>query len=270
MKVLTVYAHPNPKSFNHAVLEQFTAGLKDAGHISEVVDLYAIKFNPVVDSRDSPSWVTGDTPLRVLESMNLRQLVLDSCKNPFQRVLARRWLRGKDLPSVARAIHEAIPRDVAEQQRKVRESDGLAFIAPVYFVGFPAILKGWIERVFTLGFAFELSSEGWAGDVDGRIPLLRHQKALVINTTVFDEKSYQTGIEQAMTRLMDDWCLRYPGIKNVEHVYFYAMHDFDVDKRRSYLERAYRLGKEFAPSVDAAIPTAEPGGHANRSPDPKS
>ena len=108
------------------------------------------------------------------------------------------------------------------------------------------------ERVFTLGFAFELSSGGWAGDVDGRIPLLKHQKALIINTTIFDQKSYQTGIEQAMTRLIDDWCLQYPGIKNVEHVYFYAMYDFDADKRQRYLEQAYQLGKEFDPSLRAA------------------
>lgn len=32
MKVLTVDAHPDPKSFCHAVLEEFTAGLCDAGH----------------------------------------------------------------------------------------------------------------------------------------------------------------------------------------------------------------------------------------------
>jgi len=41
MKVLTVFAHPNRKSFCHAVLDQFTKGLQDAGHTSEVVDLYA-------------------------------------------------------------------------------------------------------------------------------------------------------------------------------------------------------------------------------------
>jgi len=28
MKVLTIYAYPNPKSFCHAILEQFTRGLK--------------------------------------------------------------------------------------------------------------------------------------------------------------------------------------------------------------------------------------------------
>ncbi len=43
MRVLTVYAHPNPKSFCLAILEQFTKGLEDAGHVSEVVDLYAIQ-----------------------------------------------------------------------------------------------------------------------------------------------------------------------------------------------------------------------------------
>jgi len=57
MRVLTVYAHPNPKSFCHAILEQFTKGLKDGGHTSEVVDLYAIRFNPVLTARDYPCWI---------------------------------------------------------------------------------------------------------------------------------------------------------------------------------------------------------------------
>ena len=37
MRVPTVYAHPNPSSFCHAVLDRFTQGLKDAGHTSDVV-----------------------------------------------------------------------------------------------------------------------------------------------------------------------------------------------------------------------------------------
>ena len=245
MRVLTIYAHPNPKSFNHAVLERFTEGLRDAGHENEVVDLYAIKFNPVYDEKDYPSWTTPEIPLPVLERAQLPQAILDSCKNPLQRFLAARWLRGKDLPTIARAIRARMPRDAVEQQQKVASSDALAFIAPVYFVGFPAILKGWIERVFTLGFAYELNLQGWEGDVEGRIPLLKHQKALVISTTIFDERSYNTGIKQSMCRLIDDWCLRYPGIENVEHVYFHAMYDFDTEKKLRYLEEAYRLGREF-------------------------
>lgn len=42
MNVLTVYAHPNPKSLCHAILQQFSKGLEDAGHKNDIVDLYAI------------------------------------------------------------------------------------------------------------------------------------------------------------------------------------------------------------------------------------
>jgi NAD(P)H dehydrogenase (quinone) len=246
MKVLTVYAHPNPESFCHAVLERFTQGLTDAGHSSEVLDLYKIRFNPVHTMKDRPGWITPETPLHVLQAMDLPNAVLDSCKNPLQRFMARRWLLRKDLPAIAAAIRRAMPKDVLEHQRKVAAADALVFIAPVFFVGFPAILKGWVERVWTLGFAFELSSEGWAGDVRGRIPLLNHKKALIINTTIFDEQSYrETGIGDAMARLMDDWCFRFPGVRDVEHVYFYAMHDGDAEKQHSYLQQAYRLGRDF-------------------------
>ena len=48
MHVLTIYAHSNPKSFCHAVLDEFTAGLREAGHSTEVIDLYAIGFDPVL------------------------------------------------------------------------------------------------------------------------------------------------------------------------------------------------------------------------------
>lgn len=51
MNVLTIYAHHNPKSFCHAVLEKFTAGLEDAGHKNEVVDLHATKFDPIFSER---------------------------------------------------------------------------------------------------------------------------------------------------------------------------------------------------------------------------
>ncbi|HOC44048.1 MAG TPA: hypothetical protein PKJ99_13610 [Thermoanaerobaculales bacterium] len=49
-----------------------------------------------------------------------------------------------------------------------------------------------------------------------------------------------------MTRMIDDWGLRYPGIKRVEHCYFYRVPVCDAETRRGYLERAHRLGKEFA------------------------
>lgn len=246
MKVLTVYAHPNPKSFCHAILEQFTKGLKEAGHSSEVVDLYAIKFDPVFRTQDYASYVHESIPLNILEQMNLKQRVLDSAGGPVQRFVAARWLQNKDPKAVARFIHEHRPKDVIAQWEKLNNAEGLAFISPVFWLHFPAILKGWFERVFSYGDAYALTLEGWGGEAKGRIPLLHHEKALVINTTLFKEEDYKADWEMPMTRIIDDWGLRYPGIKKVEHVYFYNAAGADEGTLKSYLERAYQLGKDFA------------------------
>jgi NAD(P)H dehydrogenase (quinone) len=240
MKVLTVYANPNPRSFCHAILEQFSQGLKDAGHANEVVDLYAIKFDPVLKLRDFTNYIDENTPIETLKEL------VHSSSNWFEWFFAERWLRNKDISDVMRLVRRLRPRDVLEQQRKIAEVQALAIIAPVWFVGFPAILKGWIERVFTYGFAFSLKPEGWQGEMGGRIPLFKHEKALIISTTLFNEKAYQRGLGPAMKRLIDDFGFHYPGIKNVEHIYFYSVSAVDAATRQNYLQQAYCLGKEFA------------------------
>lgn len=240
MKVLTVYANPNPRSFCHAILEQFSQGLKNAGHINEVVDLYAMKFDPVLKLRDYTNWIDETTPIETLKAM------IHSSSNRIEWFFAERWLRDKDISHVVKLTRKLRPRDVVKQQKKIAEAQALAIIAPVWFVGFPAILKGWIERVFTYGFAFHLTPEGWQGEIKGRVPLFKHEKALIISTTLFNEKAYQAGLGQAMKRLIDDFGFRYPGIKNVEHVYFYSVGDVDASTRQNYLQQAYCLGNEFA------------------------
>lgn len=246
MNVLTVYAHPNPKSLCHAILERFNRGLEDAGHKNEIVDLYAIRFDPVFRTEDFASYVHESMPAEILESMNLKQRVLDVAGGPIQRFIAKRWLRDKSTVAVAKFIHDHRPKDVIRQWEKLKKADSLAFIAPVFWLHFPAILKGWFERVFAYGDAYALTPEGWRGDVKGRIPLLRHEKALVISTTIFREEDYKTYWELPMTRIIDDWGLRYPGIKKVEHVYFYRAAIADKDTIKSYLDKAYQLGKGFA------------------------
>jgi NAD(P)H dehydrogenase (quinone) len=246
MNVLTVYAHPSPQSFCHAILQQFTKGLKDAGHTCEVVDLYAIRFDPVFRKWDFASYVHQNMPLEILDQMNLKKHVLDSAGGPLQRLIASLWLRNKDSQAIAKFIHAHRPKDVVAQWEKVKNAQGLAFIAPVFWCHFPAILKGWFERVFAYGDAYALTSEGWRGEVKGRVPLLHHEKALVISTTLFSEEDYQAGLAAPMKWIIDDWGLRYPGVKKVEHVYFYRAPVTDDETRQGYLKRAYELGKDFA------------------------
>ena len=45
---LIIYAHPDPKSFNHAVLEQVISTLEKKNLSFKVIDLYGINYNPVL------------------------------------------------------------------------------------------------------------------------------------------------------------------------------------------------------------------------------
>lgn len=245
MRVLVVYAHHNPQSFTRAVLDQVTRGLADGGHEFEVIDLYAIGFDPVFTAHDGAQFVHHTTPLELLDRELLAQAMVASAGNPIKRMLARRWLRGKSLADVVRLYEQNQPPDVRAHQAKVARADGLIFIAPVFWMGFPAILKGWMERVFAYGFAYTLDDKGWAGDLEGRIPLLRQRKGLIITPTFFTEDEYDNGWRDAMDTILCDWCLKMAGVRETEHVYFYAVVAVGAEGRAQYLEQAYQLGKEY-------------------------
>jgi NAD(P)H dehydrogenase (quinone) len=248
MRVLVVYAHPYPKSFNHAILESFTKGLADGGHTFEVIDLYAIKFNPIVQMSDLSSCVTEDTPEWVLQALNIKEMVITLSGGPIKRFIAKRWMRDKSLSDVAKLIiSQKKPKDILEQQAKVAQADAIVFISPVWWNNFPAILKGWVERIFSYGLAYSLTEAGWQGEVEGRIPLLKLKKALIINTHFFKEEAYKRiGLEEAMRLTIDEWGLKYPGIPKVEHVYFYGIYGVNNETRKEWLEKVYLLGKDFS------------------------
>jgi len=191
MNVLVVYAHPNPKSFNHAVLESFTKGLKDGGHSFDVVDLYAEKFNPSIQLEDFGQF-TG----------------------------------------------KPMPKEIQKQQGRLAKADALVFIAPALGWFVPAIMEGWIQRVFSWGFA-------WKADQTGMIGLLTQKKGLYIFTTGNPEVYYQaTGLGSAMTKILG-MSLTESGIKDVDFLYLYFVAGVDDTTRKKYLEQVYQKGKEF-------------------------
>ena len=141
MNVLVVYAHPNPESFNHAILGAFTEGLDEAGHTYEVLDLYDMKFDPCLSVEDFVKLRAGSNS-----------------------------------------------KDVLAHQEKITKADALAFIHPNWWTGMPALLKGWIDRVFSLGYAY-IMEEG-----TGRpIGLLKHKKAVIFTTAGAAEEAARGG-----------------------------------------------------------------------------
>ena len=118
MKILTIYAHPNPKSFNHAILEHFTKGLKDAGHTNEVVDLYAIKFNPVLKMKDYANWIPHENATDVAGKV-VNEEILTPYTSLWNRVVAWFMFRNKSSIEIINILNKRGLKDVREQQKKV-------------------------------------------------------------------------------------------------------------------------------------------------------
>lgn len=62
MNVLIVYAHPNPKSFNKAAVDYVHSEFEARGDVVRIKDLYAEKFNPVLDESQLAMQSEGKVP----------------------------------------------------------------------------------------------------------------------------------------------------------------------------------------------------------------
>jgi NAD(P)H dehydrogenase (quinone) len=244
MKVLIIFAHPNPKSFTRAVLDNFVRGIKEAGHQYEIVDLYKIKFNPIFQDMDSAFFVDEDMPEYLFKQMDMKKMIIELAGGPVKRFIAKQYIKNKSDDQLRKLINSQKPKDVLLQQKKVLEADVLVIITQVFWMHFPALVKGWMERVLTYGFAYRLNEKGWSGDPDGRIPLLKLKKAVIMHPTFFNEQVYrEKGFRVAMEKTIDDWSLKYPGIEKVDHIYFHSILSVSPETRRKYLEIAYSKGK---------------------------
>jgi NAD(P)H dehydrogenase (quinone) len=131
------------------------------------------------------------------------------------------------------------PADIQAQQDQVARAEGLAFIFPIWWSSMPAVLKGWIDRVFSLGFAYAFKEEGPVG-------LLKHQKALLITTAGGDQAFFDhSGIQKAIQMTIDLGVFAFTGIPKVQHEFFYNVVQADPATREKYLEKAFSLGMEY-------------------------
>lgn len=104
--------------------------------------------------------------------------------------------------------------DVAEEQQLIAACDMLVMIFPVWWWGPPAILKGWIDRVFTNGFAFHYQEKGPVG------LLLGKQAALFTTTRESQAEMKKAGYDQLITQQVAKGVLSFVGFDPVIHKHF--------------------------------------------------
>ena len=70
-------------------------------------------------------------------------------------------LRGQAKPSQA----------IVAEQSRIERADTLILVYPVFWWSFPALLKGWIDRVFTNGWAYDDTSSDVLNRKLGHLPI---------------------------------------------------------------------------------------------------
>lgn len=131
-----------------------------------------------------------------------------------------------------RDLHEN--PEMEPYRKLVSEADHLIFIYPIWWYGLPAILKGFIDRVFVSGFAYTYK---------GALPkgLLKNKSAWVIYT--IDSPRWYV----SLFRLNAEWIvmkravLQFCGIKKVKRIMFAGVKTSSVERRTKWLNRVFRL-----------------------------
>src|ERR1700744_522485 len=126
-KVLIVHAHPEPTSVTRRLVDHAVEVLEAQGHEVLQSDLYAIGWKAVFDDQDFPQRVNRDRLSFIEESGH-------AFSNGCQTL------------------------DVEAEQDKLAAADAVILLFPLWWFGMPAIMKGWVDRVWAFGLAY-----GWRG-----------------------------------------------------------------------------------------------------------
>lgn len=122
-KVLIIHAHPESQSFCSALKNEAITYFQSQGAEVKVSDLYAMGFNPVGDKHD------------FLQLQNPGFF-----KYQMEQVHAHQ--------------NNLFTTEVKTEMDKLEWCDTLIFNFPLWWFGLPAILKGWVDRVFAMGFVY--------------------------------------------------------------------------------------------------------------------
>ena len=232
MKVLIVYAHHEPMSFTAALKNVTLQHLESLGHTVAVSDLYAQGFHPAAEKYDFMI-MSGDGFNYMHEQKNA-------------------------------AIHSlAFAPDIADEISKLKEADVLIFHFPLWWSSVPAILKGWLDRVFAMGVAWDgrgqVFSEG----------LLRGKQALIVTNAAEPSENYKAdgahrGTVEQMLHPILHGTLAYCGMDILQPYITYDILNKTVDQREQLIElyRAHLDGSIKTPKYYSKFTTQPTVGDA--------
>ncbi len=129
--------------------------------------------------------------------------------------------------------------DLHEAQEKIKWAEHLVWIYPVWWGSIPALLKGFIDRVFLPGFAFKKRENSVWWD-----KLLKNKSARIISTLDQPAWYYWLVYRQPSHHAMKKLTLEFCGIKPVRITTIGPLRLSKETFRNSWLKKIERLGQQ--------------------------
>lgn len=161
-------------------------------------------------------------------------------------------------PADRRAYHDGgnYPADVTAEHRRLERATDLVLVFPVYWWSMPALLKGWIDRVFVNGWAFELSPSS------GLQPKLPGLTTHLLPIAGADSRAYERhGYENALRTQIEHGIIDYCGSRRGSTAFIYESEQLTPENTLRGVDRAVRTISE---AIHARL-TAGTGGPASDS-----
>jgi len=134
--------------------------------------------------------------------------------------------------------HGVVPHDIKTEQDYIRTADTLIVISPIWWSAMPAMLKGYIDRVFSLKFAYDITA-------DGVIGLLKGKKVFIVSTTGASKEDYEKmGAFTMMNQSMDMAIFQFSGMEVIGHKYFSSVPYVSDQDRKQMLEELRLLVRD--------------------------
>jgi NAD(P)H dehydrogenase (quinone) len=125
----------------------------------------------------------------------------------------------------------------------LRDSDLLAVIHPNCWGAPPAMMKGWIDRVFAPEAAYTFGKGADHGDEP--TGLLRTRAALILNTGNTPAEREQNHFGDPLDQMWRRCILEFCGVKHVSRALFGVVATSSHDERRTWLEQAGRMARHM-------------------------
>jgi NAD(P)H dehydrogenase (quinone) len=173
--------------------------------------------------------------------------IAELVRNGYQVIFHDLYAEGFDpiLPKDEIPRYGRIPKEVALHCHEIANAEGIIIIHPNWWGQPPAILKGWVDRVFRPGVAYEFVD----GDKGEGVPvgLLRAGTALVFNTsntpTEREERIFGDPLETLWKNCIFGLC----GVGNFHRRMFSVVVTSSKEQRQGWLRQVQEVTGHYFP-----------------------